>query len=358
MDLERMITTIFIAFLILGLHTVASLVYGEIITGQKTRKPSLTVALSSVNDLQSETASVQNRSRSPESANPHWDKTQCNACHIGEFKEGAFSLHTEDHEKLCRECHKDDVAHSYIHPVGLTLTQDKKKIINQKWQGSLPLGDDGGLTCQSCHDVLDQCLPDRSHQVKRNPRFLRGGPYQNRFTLCYRCHDASSYERVNSHDQIAENGMLKMEKCRLCHIVDINDRVKSGIDRDLEHFPILSGMNEDRTLLCVRCHRKIDHPSASFTVKSIKKYRHLVKIEGENKQTLKRQNLETGVVLPIEPYTDRIYCGTCHQSHQSGVFAGEEKSSAKLKNHRLRTDSICRHCHDIYGAIMDTENQE
>ncbi|MCU7905645.1 MAG: hypothetical protein KZQ76_07235 [Candidatus Thiodiazotropha sp. (ex Epidulcina cf. delphinae)] len=243
-------------------------------------------------------------------------------------------------------CHAEDVVHKYIHPIGLKLSKEKAQAVSEKWGGDLRLDDKNRLTCQTCHDLLEQCLSGRSYQAVRNRRFLRGGPYSRRHKLCYRCHDSAKYERLNSHDQIADNGMLKVSKCRLCHEVGIKDRLKSGIKRDIGRFPLLKGLNEDRTLLCIRCHRKIDHPSGSFSVKSIKEYRHLVRIENKKKSTLERQNVETGIVLPLEQNTGRIYCGTCHEPHQPGVFAGEARAAAPKTKNRLRAKHICTHCHD------------
>ncbi len=290
-------------------------------------------------------------------ANPHWVKNQCKACHVTEGKNIVSRLLKTERDGLCLDCHKDDIAHVYIHPIGLSIPKEKRALTNKQWGDELRLDDDSKMTCLTCHDLLDQCLPERSHQLKRNPRFLRGGPYPNRSDLCYRCHDSSKYERKSPHDQIAENGALKVKNCRLCHEIDINKKLKSGIDRDIGQYPLIKGLNHDRTLLCIRCHRKIDHPSNSVRIKSNKKYRHLVKIGKYEKQTLEKLEKSTGIELPLEPNTDRIYCGTCHQPHQPGVFAGDDPSPFKPADHRLRSKPICKHCHDFYDYILDTGTQ-
>ncbi|MET0071139.1 MAG: hypothetical protein ABW096_13970 [Candidatus Thiodiazotropha sp.] len=291
--------------------------------------------------------------------NPHWDNTKCNYCHDEDKGIPPSDGNGADlNDALCLECHEDDVTHTYIHPVGLKISNDRRSVINELWNGDLHLDEKGVMTCHTCHDLLDQCLAERTHQKSRNPRFLRGGPFPNRFTLCYRCHDSSQYERVNSHDQITKHGYLKMNKCRLCHEIDTNERVKSGIIKDLIKFPLLKNMDDDRTQLCIRCHRKIDHPSSAFTIKSHKKYRHLVRIDNNKKRSLESMIRQTGIKLPIEPNTERIYCGTCHQPHQPGVFAGEKQTGVVMENHRLRSAHICKFCHEIYDELFDGRYQQ
>ncbi len=283
--------------------------------------------------------------------NPHWESDRCKSCHIGEPGIGKYDL-IGDSEVLCMDCHSEDTKHIYIHPVKVDLPINRRTAITINWNGNLRLDDNGKISCQTCHDLLNQCLKNRAYQHNLNPRFLRGGPYQNRYAICYRCHDAEKYEQTNSHDQIdTKTGLMKIDKCRLCHEVDIQKSVKAGIQRDLKQYPIIKGLNEDRTLLCIRCHRKIDHPSQGFTVRSNKKYRHFIPMSQEKWNTLKKQSNETGVYLPLEPVTERIYCGTCHQPHQSGVFSGEEIGTPTRSNHRLRASSICKYCHDIYGSM-------
>ncbi|MES9971005.1 MAG: hypothetical protein ABW092_13305 [Candidatus Thiodiazotropha sp.] len=355
MDLARMVITITILLFVFIMFALADYVFADIPgnpnkittatepTGQDNSNTNLTDIRTTIGD-----------NRKP-SINPHWDKTKCNYCHNNDSSKPASNQEKANlDDALCLDCHEDDVTHSYIHPVGLVITDDARSRIDKQWNGELQLSKKGVMTCYTCHDLLDQCLADRSHQKIRNPSFLRGGPFPNRVSLCYRCHDSTQYERVNSHDQITKRGYLKLDKCRLCHEVDTRKHVKSGIPRDLIKYPLLNNMDDERTQLCIRCHRKIDHPSSAFTIKSNKKYRHLVRIDNNKKRSLKRMIEETGIELPIEPNTERIYCGTCHQPHQPGVFAGETQSDVTMDNHRLRTVDICKFCHEIYEKPLDS----
>jgi predicted CXXCH cytochrome family protein len=278
--------------------------------------------------------------------NPHWSDQKCNICHLDKASKEVINLRDNDSEQLCLACHADDVSHKYIHPAGMRLPTRFKARIKEEWNRKLPLEDNARLSCLSCHDVLNQCLPKRSYLMKLNPGFLREGPYQKRTDICYKCHDPTKYERLNSHDQIAKDGSLKLNACRLCHFVQEKGKVKSGIERNLDRFPLINNLDKDRKLLCIRCHKKIDHPTSAFRVVSTNKYRHLVKITEEKKKTLDAMKLTTGIIMPLEPKTERVYCGTCHEAHQAGVFSGELSTSMKGTNKRLRVTELCTYCHD------------
>lgn len=179
-----------------------------------------------------------------------------------------------------------------------------------------------------------------------NPRFLREGPYSKRTDICYKCHDPSKYKMLVAHEQIAPNGTLRLNKCRLCHIVKSKGPIKSGIKRDLSKYPLINNLNSDRIRLCIRCHKKIDHPTNKIQLYSLNTYRHFVPITEEKKRTLDEMKVKTGIFMPLEPDTGRIYCGTCHEPHQPGVFEGEAKTSMRGTKNRLRAKQICAYCHD------------
>jgi predicted CXXCH cytochrome family protein len=355
MGYERMISTILLLIMLLSTYAYFRVAHCESAMIADPSYLPLQIAFSSTPNSDTSTQINQVEATTPERPNPHWNKTRCSSCHENTGSNGMSKIRKPSNAHLCMDCHEDDIAHVYIHPIGLEISKEREGTIQNKWNGDLRLDKNNKMSCYTCHDLLEQCLPERSHQSKRNYNFLRGGPYPNRYSICYRCHDSTKYERRNPHDQIAKNGYLKLEKCRLCHEIDTEKTIKSGIEKNIEQYPLLNGLNDDRTLLCIRCHRKIDHPSSAFRVKSDKKYRHLVKIGGNEKQTLNKFSSETGVTLPIEPDTGRIYCGTCHQPHQPGVFSGEKISKMSPSIHRLRAKPICKFCHEIYGSIQDME---
>lgn len=278
--------------------------------------------------------------------NPHWDKSRCNECHGQPGKNDKLNLHSVDDKLLCLRCHQEDVIHKYIHPVGLKMSDEMEKRVAKNWKDGISRDATGRLTCVTCHDLLNQCLDDRFYMSKLNKNFLREGPYTNRSTICFKCHNKKKYERMNSHRQISADGNVILEKCRLCHEVQVNKTIKSGIQRDLSKFPLIANLNSDRTLLCIRCHKKIDHPTSALKVTSINEYRHLVPITEDKMSTLRKKKKATGIVMPLEPDTNRIYCGTCHEPHQPGLFVDDKLNKKGSVQHRLRDENICIYCHN------------
>lgn len=277
---------------------------------------------------------------------PHWDKTQCKTCHFTDNQDNALELRAKDERELCLKCHENDIVHKYIHPDKVKVTKNIKKQLKSSWKKEVRLDKDGMLTCMTCHDLTIQCLNFTSYTRKLNRNFLREGPYSSRHDICYRCHDKEKYKRLNSHEQIAANGTVMVNKCMLCHEISPNTKVRRGMKREAEKFPIIKPLGNDRLLLCTRCHKKIDHPSGAFTVKSINEYRHFVKITDEKMRALEKTTRETGSALPLEPDTGRIYCATCHEPHQPGLFAGDDPKLFTKTQKRLRTKDICTRCHD------------
>lgn len=282
---------------------------------------------------------------SGEDINPHWDKSRCGVCHQS-LGNKVPELRYKDERQLCIRCHENDIVHKYIHPDGLKLTKSINKQIKESWKKGIRLDGQGKLTCMTCHDLTIQCLKVDSYTKRLNTKFLREGPYSKRYDICYKCHNEQKYQRMNSHEQIAKDGTVKVKKCKLCHKIQAGSRIKTGMKREPGKFPILESLNHDRLLLCIRCHKKIDHPSGAFTVKSMNEYRHFITITNDKKRTLEKTTMETGVVLPLEPDTDRVYCATCHEPHQPGLFAGDDVELFKQTQKRLRAPDICTRCHD------------
>ncbi len=297
-------------------------------------------------EKQNEIFSIANMSDSKNYENPHWDKEKCEACHLGDPLKKSTTSGAEDTHELCLNCHSNSTDHAYIHPVQVEIPKSYQTIMKNNWTYSKVINDQKTLTCDICHDVLNQCLVERSYMKNINPLFLREGPYANSNDICFKCHNFSSYEKLNAHDQINDNDTLKINKCRLCHRVPLNSTIKRGIAKDIKYYPIINNLDVDRTLLCIRCHKKIDHPTSAMKVASNKTFRHFIEITQEKYLTLKEITKVTGITIPLEPTSGRIYCGTCHDAHESGVFADSNADSAKPAPHRLRANKICSYCHD------------
>jgi hypothetical protein len=193
------------------------------------------------------------------------------------------------------------------------------------------LSGDGKLTCLTCHDLESQCLPERSQERIHNPAFLRGGPYRQRFELCYRCHDDRGFERLNAHDQISPRGEVRSDICLICHQGPQGEGLRSG---------------DNLIWLCRACHPWRPHPSSGFGFGREGVPNHLVAPSEAVLGRMRESEQKSGIALPLDPNTGRIYCATCHDPHAAGVVATARVESGSDRGDRLRAKYMCLSCHD------------
>jgi predicted CXXCH cytochrome family protein len=272
--------------------------------------------------------------------NPHWQDEGCQACHKGKPTRNNLKLHTSDINTLCNSCHKTISQHSYIHPYGMTPSKKIMKNMPGSFSAAVKRGS-GKLTCITCHDLPMTCLPEKKSHKGLNPLFFREGPYKTRTELCYRCHDKSKYQRLNPHDQISEEGVLKEKLCTVCHV----STEKLATAKNIEEVDF--NYQGDLSAMCAGCHPVKPHPGGSFSFFSNKKGpNHLVK-PPENilryKQKMEKKN---NIVLPLEPGTGKVFCGTCHNPHEKGVIKVQAAAKGAGSDKRLRMQKICINCHD------------
>lgn len=264
--------------------------------------------------------------------NPHWRQDACSACHRVGAPPARTTLRNKNPAKLCGSCHETEIVQSYIHAVGMAPPDDFRARMPEEFRNAVKR--DGNIvTCTTCHDLVQQCDRTLSAAQKDNPRFFRGGPYQARTDICFNCHNRDNYERHNPHDQIGNDGVLNTQSCYFCHnatpdrrkVRDIND-VTFSVEGDL-------------TRLCIGCHPYQPHPAGS---------NHLRVPPPPIEQRLKRMARREGIILPLEPGTGRIFCGTCHNPHERGVQHSKlaDKGADGFKRLRRGGMTICLNCHD------------
>jgi len=270
--------------------------------------------------------------------NPHWREDACHACHEGLPSERELRLRNQEIVALCDTCHDAIGNHANIHPIGMTPSKKFRRNMAPQFYGALKRGG-GTVTCISCHDVVMQCKTKRFAWRRVNPSFLLEGPYRSRTGICYNCHDRLAYQRLNPHDQITEQGTLVKEKCLICHV---------GVPEELEHGRVISGElheNSDRTALCLNCHVWIPHPGGDLPFLDRGGPNHLVVPPVAILDRMNLMQAKNGLILPREPGTGRIYCGTCHNVHERGVIKNSRDSKGADQRFRLRAKSICVNCH-------------
>ena len=270
--------------------------------------------------------------------NPHWRRDACSACHRGTPSKSDLQLADKDINKLCNTCHSAVSEHDYIHPVGMVPPERMIERMRPKFRAAIERGG-GKVTCIACHDLPAQCLAERERERALNPLFFWDAPYRARSGLCYFCHDPDSYDRLDAHDQIADSGEVVEDRCLICHTETAQLQTATGIEQ------LDFTVDNDLSRMCTACHPWIPHPaSVSFTGKEPPD--HLVAPSPSVAKYMQQTETKSDVKLPLDPTTGRIFCGTCHDSHERGVLRITHPQDEDVE-HRLRAKEICTMCHDM-----------
>ncbi len=270
--------------------------------------------------------------------NPHWDDKKCIACHKAKPAGSMLHLRGRSIDELCEYCHSGVFDHSYIHPNGVAVSSDMLKRAPKEFKKKLDKGNK--LSCTTCHEVEMQCLKEQRSLKRINPMFFRDGPYKARTDICYKCHDVNAYQRRNAHDQRDDNGNIKEHTGLLCH-----DKL-DGLDKAQSISDVGFNVKESLVRVCGSCHELKPHPSGNFTFTSKGTPNHLVVPPDKMKEKMRQSEQERGVILPLDPNTGRVFCGTCHNPHEKGVIKKEAAAKGADEKNRLRTQNICTNCHD------------
>lgn len=277
--------------------------------------------------------------------NPHWQRQSCVACHIGESGFNRRNLRTQDPAQLCGECHNEFSKAAFIHPTGLPIPTDMWRGMPDVFRrslGSINRKYRKEVTCVTCHDLKIQCLQSRSQEKVFNPNFFRLGPYHNRVSMCFFCHDPSQYKRFSPHKQIVR-GKLDKKSCNMCHqnTKKLTSKTRS---KDIKLYS-----SDDLNKLCINCHPTRPHPGWEFAIFKKKKedVNHLVIPSKEVKRRMEFTKVEIGVELPLDQKNGKIHCATCHNPHEKGVVKSKMGGTGAGSKNRLRIKKPCSYCHDI-----------
>lgn len=273
--------------------------------------------------------------------NPHWKANACIACHTKNRGANQSNLRSGGINKMCNDCHAKLSEHDYIHVSDIKVPKEMQKRMPADFRKSLNRGGKK-MTCITCHDLPMTCKKSRAKERSHNPLFFRGGPYSSRTKLCYHCHDASKYQRVNAHDQISDKGVLQKDKCLICHTTDKDLQKAKNIDE------VKFNLKNDLSRLCWGCHKWKPHPGGSFTFFSGTGGTpdHLVKPSARVMKRLEKKQKENDIIFPLEPGTGKVFCGTCHNPHEKGVIKLRQAAKGADEDKRLRMQNICGNCHD------------
>jgi hypothetical protein len=270
--------------------------------------------------------------------NPHWNSKDCTTCHRNTPKGKSLFLRGKSIDALCEYCHSGKYDHSYIHPSGIPLGNTMRKQSAKGFTNKLDAR--GRLTCVTCHEIKAQCLSTRRSEQRINPLFLRDGPYRVRSEICYKCHDIRGYQRRNAHDQIDDKGQIKEYTCRICH-----NKTK-GLENAKSITEVGFNVKNNLVRICGSCHDLKPHPSGNFTFTSKGVPNHLVVPPEAIKEKMQQSERKNHILLPLDPVTGKVFCGTCHNPHEKGVIKNEAAAKGADEKNRLRMQNICTSCHD------------
>lgn len=252
--------------------------------------------------------------------NPHGNRMLCFACHPGPIKEGGeVRLAADgDNVRLCNSCHLQPGVRKSPHVVGEGASEETWRMDYLGY----PLSG-GKLVCSTCHD-------EQSHGKRdpANPKFLRGGPYDDPETFCYRCHLEDRGAKNNPHKQVDSFGRIREESCRFCHRNKPDAGRPGAANRE---------MVGDESVICGGCHATRPHPDVDHNLPLPPQ---MAKRKGEYESRHK-------VTIPVGE-NGMIKCTTCHNPHAKGVLKEEAGVGAGSKWRVPDFREVCAPCHGRY----------
>jgi predicted CXXCH cytochrome family protein len=246
----------------------------------------------------------------------------CDFCHEPDKPASIATLRAREDEvgSLCLMCHDYGTNH---HPYA--FTPSKNSHVNP--EKGYPLFE-GRVECLTCHD------PHARAGFAETPMLLRGGPYPDRWAICFRCHIKESYASINPHLMLDDKGAVRTieEKpvCLFCHAVMPDPKT----DRAESIY-----LRADVGFLCWRCH-------AGQMAGELFSHHFLRKVRRNTTQLMKAAEQKHDVILPVQP-RNRLTCSTCHNPHQKGVVLNAAAAKGADAKHRLRLrrHDLCMACH-------------
>ena len=251
-----------------------------------------------------------------EKIEPHKTGVFCFLCHTKEprQKDGPLYLkYDKDTVRLCKECHDNKRARADNHPVDVVPSKERMIKIPEDF----PLSD-GRVTCVTCHQI--KCQGE-----KKNPLFLRGGPYRSRIEVCLLCHVKDQYKKDNPHDQIAENGDIREDRCLFCHAVETDEKGEKKIG-----FKFKAPFR----LYCIGCH-PVEVRRHPFGAHHAGRYIESIWAGISMEQRTKISHNQSFKITPVS-LSGQVMCTSCHNPH-------DNRPGPKLRISDVNTS--CRQCH-------------
>lgn len=257
-------------------------------------------------------------------------RLECGSCHDGKPMKGSPALKNEKNpSETCKRCHnylKDDDHHPS--DPDFELIGEKCAVVDPIF----PLVS-GKMECLTCHQMHAE---EASYSGTRH--FLRGGPYSDRRTVCFKCHKEEVFKNFNPHNEmVVENG-LNYSTCLTCH--------RYPPDPNTDFFKTVK-FRASVPFLCWRCHPPM---AANFLDKHLFK-----KPSKKTANWMLEGSTENRTILPLD-FKGRVVCSTCHNPHQPGVMVDDRAKKGEGAVKRLRSQNICFICHSGEADQLSLEH--
>ncbi|MFQ5427495.1 MAG: cytochrome c3 family protein [Thermodesulfobacteriota bacterium] len=148
---------------------------------------------------------------------------------------------------------------------------------------------------------------------------------------------------INPHEQINDEGEILWSRCLICHKT-MPDTVNLKAAKNWK-LRFADDINKN----CYICHIVKKHPGSEGIGVSMSGFAapsHLVELSRATYLNMRLVKKEVPVLLPLDPATDKIFCGTCHNPHERGVLYGRADWGAD-QSVLLRSEGgdVCQYCH-------------
>lgn len=155
--------------------------------------------------------------------------------------------------------------------------------------------------------------------------------------------EAARESLINPHEQINDEGEVLWSRCLICH------RNVPDIEKERSIKDVKLRFSDDLNRLCYSCHFVKKHPGAEGIGPAMSGFvapNHLVEPSRLVWQNFRLAMKDVYTILPLDPKTGKIFCGTCHNPHERGILYGRANWGADQET-RLRSEGldICQYCH-------------
>lgn len=289
-------------------------------------------------------------------ANPHFDATRCDACHV--MSNGRpQTIPPERVDALCLTCHDGNSAVAEAHPIGRIAETPQTRLPPDR-----PVVD-GRITCLTCHDIRRQC--DNPVPPPGNTALVRGHDPLDPMSTCKQCHTAPTW-RINPHQGAIAGANSPVAGCGYCHTLETISPGESepdarGVDANALGRVHVQ-LRDQTTRLCLNCHAMHADPAPQghlqqripASILSAMSVAPAMPAPAAADAAAAPADPASATLLPLE--NGAITCATCHNPHPPGAdyAAYFHRSAARLRSSlpedehkalRLPHVDLCLHCH-------------